>query len=223
MKETRDTHVTEDSEEAPPLAAFIPTLHKAVELAVAKGTGKDALFVFARMVKAFEVTTSVTLNPTELQNAFSLWWTYAKPHLPADADSDEYRFFFEVTYAKVRAPWGANPLEEAAKRAAASTNVPHAERYQSPKIRWLVALCYHLQVLAGEAPFFLSLRDAARLCALTNLNQASAFIAGLVRDGVLTPVEKGRPGGKRASRYRFNLPPGSSCDFKLQPKPPSHQ
>ncbi len=201
-----DSHATEGSEEMLPLAACVPTLPKAVEISLSKGMTPNCLFIFARALKAFEITTGVKLKPRDLQGAFALWWNTAQALLPAGADFDEYRFSLEDSFAKVRAPWGADPLAEAVLRADATPLVPHVERYQSLRIKRLIAVGYHLQVLNGDCPFFLSVRDAARIAGITDLTAASSMLSGLVRDGVLAEVEKGVPGGRRASRYRFNSP-----------------
>jgi len=181
----------------------VKTLIEAVQLSLKGGLNKDCLFTFARALKAFEITTDHRLTPDELQNAFSLWWSTAQPQLPPKAEFHEWRFDFEDTFAKTRAALGANALEEAIRRADSSPLPPQAERYASPKLKRLVAVCYHLQLLQGNSPFFLGVRDAAQVMDIKNLYQASARLAGLVRDGILIEVEKGTR--KRATRFRFNL------------------
>jgi hypothetical protein len=204
-----DTDDTKDTEDVPPLAASVKTLQEAVQLSLKDGLNKDCLFTYARALKAFEVTTDRRLPPAELQSAFALWWNTAKPTLPPDADFDEWCFIFKDTFAKTHAPLGSNSLEEAIRRADANPMPPQAARYTSPKIRHLVAVCYHLQLLQGNSPFFLGVRDAARIVGTKNLYQASAMLSGLVRDGVLIEADKGTR--KRATRFRFNLPESASA------------
>jgi hypothetical protein len=199
-----DTDVTKETEDVPPLAASVKTLQEAVQLSLKDGLTKDCLFKFARAVKAFEITHDRRLPPAELQSAFSLWWSAAKPLLPPDADHDEWRFDFEDTFAKTHAALGANSLEEAIRRADANPPPPQSARYNSSKLKRLVAVCYQLQLLQGNSPFFLGVRDAAKIGGAKGLPQASAWLAGLVRDGVLIEVEKGTR--KRATRFRFDLP-----------------
>jgi hypothetical protein len=164
------------------------------------------LFVFARALKAFELTNRIKLCPEGRGGAFSSWWNAAKPLLPPDADFDEWRFVFEEAMQRARTPLGSNSLAEALRRVDAGLLPPSAGRYPSPKLKKLVAVCYHLQDLAGDSPFFLSLRDAKRASGCSTLEEASALMNGLVRDGVLSVVAKGTPGGRRATRYRFNRP-----------------
>jgi hypothetical protein len=178
-------------------------MREAVQLSLKDGLTENCLFILARALKAFEITHDRRLPPAELQNAFSLWWSAAKPLLPPDADFDEYRFDFEDTFAKTHAPLGSNSLQEAIRRADASPLPPQAERYSSPKLKRLVAVCFQLQLLQGNSPFFLGARDAARIMGTKNFYHANALLGGLVRDGILTEVEKGTR--KRATRFRFNL------------------
>ena len=98
--------------------------------------------------------------------AFAQWWNTAKPLLPPDADFDEWRFDFDATFAKTHAALGANSLQEAIRRADASPMPPQSARYASPKIKRLVAVCYQLQLLQGKSPFFLGVRDAAKMAVL---------------------------------------------------------
>jgi hypothetical protein len=195
----------------------VNTLQEAVQLSLKDGLNKDCLFTFARALKAFEITSNRRLPPAELQSAFAQWWNAAKLLLPPDADFDEWRFDFEGTSAKTHAALGANSLEEAIRRTDANPMPPQSARYSSPKIKRLVAICYHLQLLQGNSPFFLSVRDAAKIVGAKGLPQASAWLAGLVRDGVLIEAEKGTR--KRATRFRFNLPDSAPVGDTNAPAP----
>jgi len=198
---TDDTH---DTHEVPPLATRVASLQEAVQLALKTGVAEHCMFNLARAIKAFETTVTRKLPENELPIAFELWWTSAKPLLPTDAYPDEYWFVFKDAYAKVRSPLGANPLEEAIRRADSAPAPAEAARYPSPNIKRLVAVCFHLQELAGDAPFFLAVRDAARICRFRKPEKASAFLAGLVGDGILSVVTKGKPGGTEATRFRYH-------------------
>ena len=123
--------------------------------------------------------------------------------LPPDADFDEWCFDFEATFAKTRAALGANSLHEAIRRAESSPLPPQSERYPSPRLKRLVAVAHHLQLLQGRSPFFLGVRDAARILGTKNLHHANAMLTGLVRDGIMFIAEKGT--AKRATRFHFNL------------------
>ncbi|HEU5124977.1 MAG TPA: hypothetical protein VFW05_13055 [Verrucomicrobiae bacterium] len=198
----REAQETEEKEDIPPLVTCVKTLQEAVQISLADGITENCFFVFARAIKAFEITHNRRLTPAELQSAFATWWSAAKPSLPADADYDEWRFDFEDIFAKTHSALGANSLQEAIRRA--ETNLtPYAARYSSPKLQRLTAVCYHLQMLQGSSPFFLGVRDAAKITKIKNLYRASAMLNGLVRDHILILVEKST--SRRATRFRFNL------------------
>lgn len=199
-----DMDGTQETEDVPPLAARVETLQEAVQLSLKDRVNDKCLFALSRAIKAFEITNNRRLPPKELPAAFALWWSAAKPHLPPDADFDEWCLDFEDTFAKTHSALGANSLEEAIRRAATSPLPTQAARYSSPKLKRLIAVCYHLQILQGASPFFLSVRDTAQIMETKNLHKANAMRAGLVRHEILIEVEKGTR--KRATRFRFNLP-----------------
>lgn len=198
------SHATQVTDELPPLATRVAALPDAVQLSLAGGLSEDSLFIFARAIKAFEVTNQRRLSTNDLQRAFVLWWSNAKPLLQADDDFDEWRLAFDDAWESAKHPLGANVLAEAIRRADTQPPPPAASRYRtSAKLQRLVAVCYQLQVLAGDGPFFLSVRDAARIVGTSKFGKASTFLSGLVRDDVLKLESKGVPGGRRASRFRF--------------------
>lgn len=199
----RETEDTKDSEDVPVLATRIQTIQEAVEIALKEGVGENCLFVFARALKAYEATTGTRLDPQGLDGAFALWWSKAKPQLPAGAEFDEYRFLFQDAFARAKSPLGANHFNEALKLAKLQPLPPEASHYSSPKLRLLVAVCFQLQRMAGTGPFYLSTRQAAQILDTKNLHNASAMRDGLVTDGILKIVEAGKPGGIRATRYRY--------------------
>ncbi len=208
---------THDTNDFPPLAASVKSLPEAAEISLRDGATQDSLFIYARAVKAFEVTNKIKLSQNELQNAFSLWWNSAKQYLPSDADFDEYRFDFLSTFSKTRAPLGADPLEEATRLAGTQPLPPEAGRYSSPGLRQLVGVCYHLQRLQGTSPFFLSVRDAARIMGIKDLYRANAHLHGLVADGILIEIEKPKRGQRKATRFRYNSPEFNTSN--LEPGP----
>jgi len=196
----------EATDDKPPIATRVTTLQEAVQLSLKDDLTENCLFVFARALLAFEATTGIKLQPPDSKSAFTLWWSTAKPSLPADADFDEWRYVFEDARAKARCPLGTNALAEAIRRADNEPLPPQeAERCTSPKIKRLVAVCYYLQILAGDNPFFISVRDAAKITGIKSKDTAAAILNGLVHDDVLRLVVKGKPGVRRATRFRFNF------------------
>jgi hypothetical protein len=204
IKSLRGGEDTEATDDVPRLAASVSTLQEAVELSLKPTLDDNSLFIFARALKAFEITTNRRLTPADMDRAFSLWWSIAEPQLPQDADFDEYRLDFLDKFDAAKAALGSNSLEEAVRRVDAGQIPARAERFGGLKIKRLVAVCYHLQVLQGTSPFFLSTRDAAKITGAKSHWLAAAWLSGLVRDGVLIEVKKGTRGS--ATRFRFNAP-----------------
>ncbi len=199
-----DSDATDEAEEFPLLAARIRTLQEAVQATVERGLDSDLLFTFARALKAFEFTEGCELSQDDLDAAFALLWSRVNTQLPQEADFDEYRFQFLESFARTKSPLGANHFEEAVWRADNRPHPPECARYRSENLKRLTAVCYHLQQLAGDQPFFLSARKAAKAARTQNPTMALSFLYGLIRDGVLTLNRKGIPGGKFASRFRYN-------------------
>ena len=104
-------------------------------------------------------------------------------------------------WEKVRQPHGAT-LQSIITRIDHAAQLPQgidALRYGN-QTQHLVRLCIALQAHEGDAPFFISARQAGEVLGV-HFTDASKMLAALVADGVLTLVSKGA--GKVASRYRF--------------------
>ena len=200
-----DSDDTHDADELPPSGACVDTLQKAAQMALADKSNGNPEFKFARGVLAFELFTGKRLPKEELPAAFNVWWSAAQATLPSDTDRDECMFLFMDAYDKAKTPLGSNVIQQALARVASSPPPPEANRYDSPKLKTLVHLCYELQKLAGDRPFFLSVRDAADAIGLSvkSLHSVSAYLHGLRRDGIIEPVEVGKSGGHRATRYFY--------------------
>ena len=183
------------------LATIVKTIQEAVKLSLVDGPKGEALFLFCRALKAFEITTGANLTKTARDSAFADWWRAAKPTLPGGSEFEEWRFDFLDTYAKTKTPLGANSLEEAIARLDREPLPEVCARYTSERIRRLLAVCYHLQQLQGDSPFFLSMRDAAEISGAPTPTAAGKLLKGLTTDGFLELVHKGDR--IRAARYRF--------------------
>jgi hypothetical protein len=198
------TDAIDATEDKPGLFTLVNTVQEAVALSLKDGFNADSLFLFARALKAFEQTHKHRMQRADRDSAFAAWWRSALPLLPRERAFDEFRLSFLDTMSRVRSPLGSNSLDEAIKRADSTPLPAITQRYgSSPKLQRLVAVCYHLQILAGTNPFFVSARSAARVMGDTCKTQASKLLNGLVCDGVLIIVTKGLPGQKKATRFRF--------------------
>ena len=79
---------------------------------------------------------------------------------------------------------------------------PEADRYHLDTMRALVCLCRVLQLAAGNEPFYLSCRSAARVLGI-DFRLANRMTLRLERDGVLVCTQRGSQGTGRATRFRY--------------------
>lgn len=200
----RDSNDTEETDDILHSGKRISSFQEAVAAVIGQPGKRDLLFDFARALKAMEQTTGRRLDSKDIDSAFNLFWSHCKGEFPETSDFDEFRFCFMDAFSKVRSPLGANHLERALHLARNSKQPEDCEPYSSPRLRLLIAVCYHLQVLVGQGlPFFISVRSVAKILSIDSTRQAAHFLNGLVADGILVCVEKGRPGNRKASRFKF--------------------
>jgi hypothetical protein len=184
---------------------------EAAELAIEQGVYENCTFNLARAIKAFEVTTGSKLPRAEFPNAFNIWWGIAQPLLPSDADRDEYLLTFYDAMARAKSPLGSNSLKKAIEMAKSQPLPAESSLFSNENVKQLIAVCFHLQKLAGNSPFFLSLRACAEILGKVPLERASRILNGLVEFGLLRIAKKGVPGNPKATRFRFvvqNQPQG---------------
>ena len=203
-RETNATHATEANDDSGNFRQIF-TIPEAVRLSLMDGIGENTLFNFARMIRAFEMTIDRRIPQAEAGGVFNTWWQTAQADklLPADASYDEYALLFEDAFHRARVPWGTDTLANAIKRAQSSPLPEAAARFSDPRLQLLVAVCFQLQKLAGDSPFFLSVRDCAEILGMKRLEDAGKMLNGLVLRGILDLVTKGLPGKNRATRFRY--------------------
>lgn len=201
---SRETHDTEETQEVPPLGASVKTLQEAAQRAIIDKSPGDPVFKLCRALRGFELSTGQSLSSNDLGSAFSYWWNFpgARANLEEDLSYDEWQILFLEAFKVARTPLGANVIETAVRNINYKKAPPEAGRYSSPRLKRLVHLCFELQLLNGDAPFFLGSRDAGNVIGCAHIH-AAGFLRGLVSDGVLTLVSVGHRG--KASRYKFNL------------------
>lgn len=138
----------------------------------------------------------------KLRPVVKAWHSAALPRI-ATKPLEETIWDFAESWDKVRFPADARPVAMCFAEAVKAPTPKCAEHYEHPKIRLLVALCRELQRAAGDAPFFLACRTAAKLLEYNHVDVA-AWLRGLRRDKVLELVDKrSGGGGRRAYRYRY--------------------
>ena len=126
---------------------------------VERGVRHKLVFELARALKAIPELKHVKAE--ELRPVVKHWREISKQHIGTkyieETWFDSYNAWDRVRFAR-----GEEPMANAWHWALAAPPPCAANAFENPKIRRLVALCYQLQLLAGEKPFFLSCREAAK-------------------------------------------------------------
>lgn len=193
------------SSEVSGLASPIATVEEAAKLSLQNGYSPKSLFLFARALKAHEITAGSRLSTEALEAAFVTWWTLAQWVIPLGSDFEEWQTDFLFAWDSVKSPLGGNPFEEALRRCREMPLPAICQRYAGRKLKLLLALCHHLQVIVGDTDFFLSVRDAAKAMESNDPNFASAALKRLVIDGFLQLQQKGTAASRKASSFRMRI------------------
>jgi hypothetical protein len=208
----RDTDDTEDTEDSA-FRGRVFSVQDAIKLSLERGFKAHSIWLFARAIKSFEQNSGHKLDSEGLDVVFSSWWRTAKPYMKDGETFAVQRVQFQLAYSKVKFALGENALDEAILRADKDPLPKSTIRYEgSPKLQRLVAVCYQLQLLAGNNPFFISTRSAAKLMGSDSASFGSDMLNGLVLDGVLKLIVRGSRGTRRSSRFIF-------CSLVKEPTP----
>jgi uncharacterized CHY-type Zn-finger protein len=161
------------------------------------GQRDRCIFTFCQWLKAIpelRERTAAQLKPVVKQ-----WHARAYPVIGTKA--------FEVTwqdfvYAWARVKWPKGILlGPAVQKAHEDTqNPPEAADYEDPRTRLLVRVCWQLQQVHGDQPFYLSLRTAGELLGLSH-TEASKRLEMLMADGILAIASAHT--NIFATRYRY--------------------
>lgn len=198
--ETHDTQETQDSA----LLGSLRSVEAAVEISLREGLHENVLFVFARALRSFEINSNRRLTAKEQQAAFGLWWgTARKQELDSEAIRTQYELDFLDTFSKTKIPLGASALCLAIDRADDSALPACAEGYDPATAR-LIAVCWQLSD-CGCHPFYMSVRDAARIMDIKSIVFAGKMLNGLVIKGLFKQNMKHAPAQRKASEFQFVL------------------
>jgi hypothetical protein len=162
------------------------------------------VFKLAKLLQGNREMASLPVG--QLRPVVDQWYRLAVARLGEDiiqANIDENWWDFSEGWDKVKYPGEGGLMVAILERA--RNNVPEvAQRYDSPQVRLLIAICRELQRVAGTESFFLPTSVVEKLLILEGGRmRASRWLSGLVRDGVLELVERGGPDGRRPNRYRY--------------------
>jgi hypothetical protein len=152
-------------------------------------------------ILALEAQQSRKFTPDERREIFARWYTEASPFVRSKLSKEDYLFEFLKACHRAKYPLGSKVIPHAWKLAQEQQPPPEAMQFEDPKKRLLVALCYHLQSLAGKEPFYLSARVCQRLLGQESHTTAASWLQVFCALEIIREVEKGKMG--RASRYRY--------------------
>jgi hypothetical protein len=207
--EHRGTEAHEEHEEqeivcggvCAPLPVY--TLQRVVEECLPAGPGRNHVLLHKlnRGIWTLELQEGRKYDRDMRKAVFNAWYLKALPtgYLRHGQSQEEYYFEF-MSSDNVKTPLGAGVVSIAFQKAQSEAPPEEALRYETPNIRLLVCLCYQLQLIAGNQPFFLSSRDPEKLFGVRWTSCAS-WLKGLCKEGVLDLVDKGGRANKNNPRH----------------------
>lgn len=172
------------------------------------GRRNSQVFQFARVLKGMAQWADA---PAEACKAVVRHWHLAgrERGLIGTEPFEETWIDFLKAWPKVKFPKGANPMCEVLASVLQQPLPACAARYEQAELQRLVGLCAELQRMWGAQPFFLGCRTAAEALGLLDANGQPHYVKTwrwlflLVKEGILTEVEKGNNKCRRASRFRY--------------------
>jgi hypothetical protein len=169
-------------------------------------------FKLARDVRAIEKRIGRELTIGELMIAFNEWHRLSLPFLDSAKTRDDHLAAFLAELEKVRVPTGEGALTKALE------NVSKLSLDQLPMIpgyvnapenaRRLAALHRELSRLSANGTYFLSYRDAAKVCQGLSQQSVHTITFALARLGVIEIIHKGRAGlnSRKAAEFQYLSP-----------------
>lgn len=162
-----------------------------------QGQRNRALFEFARHLKGMPRYCNGSAD--QLRAIVQQWHQRALPFV-ATKEFDETWAEFVYGWDRVKFPKGGDAWAEACRRVEASEPPPEASRYTDDRLRLLCGVCFQLQRLVGDQPFYLSCRSAGKGVGVS-APVANRFLHLLVHDGVLRVMVPSTT--RKATRYRY--------------------
>jgi hypothetical protein len=200
-KEAKESEETEASEEREELARLGPKLFLRIDEAISEcrvSGNRDTnrpLFILAHKLRSTEEELNVRCSVDVIAQTLRRWQEQNHDHLKEDHD---YLAEFLDKLSLVRFPRGRALLQ--AVEVARKVAPPPQTALFSPDFQLLATLCSVLQHQAGEKPFFLDGRAAAKALGRPHETVAS-WLRALCRLGVIRLISKGKRGV--ASRYEY--------------------
>jgi hypothetical protein len=190
------------SAERPEIDKLSPDLLERIDAVIsehrvpADGNVNRPFFMLAHEQRSIEEELNVRFSINVIIEVVRRWKTRNHDHLDDDHD---YLTEYLDKLSLVRYPRGRALLQ--AVEVARNTEPPKQTLRLSPDVQLLASLCKVLQQQAGNEPFFLDGRSAAKALGRPHETVAS-WLRALRRPlGVISLVSQGRPG--KASRYLY--------------------
>lgn len=207
---------TEPTERQKPLASVSPSLRDSVSpgLCLSVGSAWDAVIARClptkereRNSKVFELAQWLKADPklkdagTSAAEPIVRRWHEQALHVIGTKPFSETMADFEHAWESVKFPKGVDVVQQVWQKVKAGTWPTEAEQYDSPDMRWLLALCLELQRMNGVGrQFFLSCRSAATALGRDHTDVAK-WLKKFARDGLLKAFPQ--EGFREAHRYRY--------------------
>lgn len=202
---TEGTDETEDTEEIFEYgSAAIQNIDDVIGIALPSraNANHSHLLTLARAIKTLERNRGSRFSAEERREIFDRWYDEAAPFLRGELTRQDYLVEFLNSYKSAKYLIGAAATlawDHAQKNPLPIDFAPH---FKSPGMRSLLAFCFELQSLAGDQPFFLSARMAAKFLRHPTHSTAASWLGAFVVDEILDEIEKGNASTGKASRYR---------------------
>jgi len=150
-------------------------------LPIDTGQRDRCVFTFCRWLKAIPELRD--RSAAELRPTIQKWHTRAYPAIGTKPFEATWKDF---VYGWKRVKWPRGMLLDAAfQKALEDTKTPpEAATYEDPRNQLLVRICWQLQQVHGNQPFYLALRTAGSLLDLSH-TEASKRLEMLMADGIL--------------------------------------
>ena len=157
------------------------------------------IFQFCRWLKGMEEFEQ--LPARALKDIIREWHRQALPYI-GTKPFDETWANFTYGWPRVKYPKkGDGMLKLATQRAMNPKNKLAVEsQYDAPETQLLIRVCYELQLIQKDEPFWISCYDAGGIIGLSH-TEANKRIQMLVADEVIRVIEKNT--AKRATRFRY--------------------
>lgn len=168
-------------------------------LPLRQGERARRLFDFARALKGMPQYADA--DGAALEPLVREWHRQAYPVI-GTKPFEESLIDFLKAWSKVKYPAGAGPLDALLRKARRTALPPCGQRYEQAEMQLLVKLLAEMQRVAGDKPFFLSCRSAAKVLGVSH-DTTARWLFLLVTQGVLALVTKGERSRRRAAEYLY--------------------